>query len=172
MAFLLRLPRCIDYLSEKSGAFAKWFAFLLVLIGSFETISRHFFDAPTIWSYDSLCMSGGVVYMLGASYVYLKDSHTRVDLFYSMLSKRKRAFVDVVGALIFFFPLMIVMFKLAVHWALRAWKINEVMFNSFWYPPAAPYRTMFAVGLLLLILQGLAKFIRDVHVLVRGREID
>ena len=46
------------------------------------------------------------------------------------------------------------------------------MFNSFWYPPAAPYRTLFAVGLLLLILQGVANFIRDLYFVVRGEKLD
>ena len=119
-----------------------------------------------------MCMAGGVVYMLGASYNYLHNAHTRVDLIYSAISPRKKALVDVVCAIFLFFPLMIIMFKLAVIWAARAWRINEVMFNSFWYPPAAPYRTVFAIGLFLLILQAAAKFIRDLYFVIRGKEID
>jgi len=172
MSILLKLPRYIDRLSEGAGALGKWFAFLLVLIGSYETISRHFFDAPTIWAYDSLCMAGGVVYLLGASYTHLKDSHTRVDILYSHLSPRGKAALNIVCSLIFFFPLMLVMLEMAVSWAMRAWRINEVMFNSFWYPPAGPYRTVFAIGLLLLVLQSVAKLIRDVHFLVRGTDLD
>lgn len=171
MTILKRVLRSIDWLSETSGAIGKWFAFLLVLIGSFEAIARHFFNAPTIWAYDSLCMAGGVVYMLGASYDYRHNAHTRVDLIYSALSRKKQVWIDVVCALVLFFPLMTVMFKVAVDWAVKAWRINEVMFNSFWYPPAAPYRTVFALGLFLLILQGLAKFIRDLYFLIRGEEI-
>jgi len=172
MGVLRTLLRSIDFLSEKAGATGKWFALLLVLVGAYETIARHFFNAPTIWAYDSLCMAGGVLYMLGASYDYKHDSHTRVDLIYSRLSRKGKAWVDVICSLVLFFPLMVVMLKLAVDWAVKAWKINEVMFNSFWYPPAAPYRTVFALGLLLLVLQGLAKFIRDVHFLAKGQEID
>jgi TRAP-type mannitol/chloroaromatic compound transport system permease small subunit len=171
MTTLIKLLKFIDWLSEKSGAIGKWFAFLLVLIGSFETIARHFFNAPTVWAYDSMCMAGGVLYMLGASYNYLHDSHTRVDLFYMRATPRKKALIDVICSLFLFFPLMIVMFKLSVTWAVKAWKINEVMFNSFWYPPAAPYRTIFAIGLFLLILQGLARFIRDLYFVIRGEKI-
>ncbi len=172
MAFVTKTLRWIDFMSEQSGQIGKWFALLLVLVGSYETVARHFFNAPTIWAYDMLCMSGGVVYMLGASYDYKHGAHTRVDLIYSNLSRRGKAMVDVVCSLLFFFPLMIIMLKLAIHWAVKAWRINEVMFNSFWYPPAAPYRTIFALGLLLMILQALAKLIRDVHFLVKGKEID
>ncbi len=172
MTFLRILIKTIDMISEKAGQVGKWFAVLLVLIGSYETISRHFFNAPTIWAYDSLCMAGGALYLLGASYTYLKDSHTRVDLIYSQLSERKQALMDVICSLILFFPLMIIMFKLAVKWSVKAVMVNEVMFNSFWYPPAAPYRIIFALGLLMLILQGLAKFIRDFYFLIRGEKID
>ncbi len=172
MTVLIKILHGIDWLSEKSGQVGKWFALLLVLVGSFETISRHFFNAPTIWAYDSMCMAGGVIYLLGASYNYLHDAHTRVDLFYMRGSRRTKALIDMICALILFFPLMIIMFKLAVMWAAKAWRIHEVMFNSFWYPPAAPYRTVFAIGLLLLILQAFAKFIRDFYLVVKGEDID
>lgn len=172
MTIVAKILKYIDFLSEKAGALGKWFAFLLVLVGAYETISRHFFNAPTIWAYDTLCMAGGTVYLLGASYVYLHDSHTRVDLIYSMLSKRTQAWIDIVCSLLFFFPLMTIMFKVGTEWAIKAWMTNEVLTNSFWYPPAAPYRTVFAVGLFLLILQGIARFIRDIYFVVRGETID
>ena len=164
--------KTIDKISETAGSVGKWFAVALVLIGSYEAISRHFFNAPTIWAYDSLCMAGGALYLIGASYTYLKDSHTRVDLFYSKLSEKGQAIMDVVCSLVLFFPLITVMFKMAVEWSIKAIKVNEVMFNSFWYPPASPYRIVFALGLFMLILQGLAKFIRDVYFIIRGKKID
>ena len=172
MAILLKVLNIIDWLCEKAGAVGKWFAFLLVLVGSYDAISRHFFNAPTIWAYDTLCISGGVVYMLGAAYDFLHDAHTRVDLIYGSLSKKAQAILDMICSLFLFFPLMIFMLKLSTEWAVKAWKINEVMFTSFWYPPAAPYRTVFAIGLLLLILQGIARFVRDFYFVIKGETID
>ena len=172
MTVLRKLLKFIDLLSEKAGAVGKWFAFLLVLVGAYETISRHFFNAPTIWAYDTLCMAGGTVYLLGASFDYLHDAHTRVDLIYTRFSERNRALINLVCSLLFFFPLMTVMLVVATQWALKAWRINEVMFNSFWYPPAGPYRTIFAIGLFLLVLQGLAQFVRDLYMVIRGESID
>ena len=117
-------------------------------------------------------MAGGVIYLLGSSYTYLQESHTRVDIIYSNCSPKTKAILDIVCGLIFFFPLIGVMFYMAVMWAIRAWRINEVMFNSFWYPPAAPYRTIFAIGLFLLLLQGVAKLIQNVYFLVEGKNLD
>lgn len=172
MTVIRKIIKLIDSLSILSGSIGKWFALLLVLVGAYDTILRHFFNAPTIWAYDTLCMAGGTLYLLGASYVYLKDSHVRVDVFYRLLSARKQAMVDIICSILFFFPLMILMLKLSVSWAARAWRINEIMFHSFWYPPAGPYRTVFAVGIFLLILQGIARFIRDLYLVIRGEPID
>lgn len=172
MRTLSKILHLIDHLSEMSGAAAKWLALVLVFAGAYEAIARHFFGAPTVWSYDVLCMSGGALYMLGASYDYLHDAHTRVDLFYGMLSPRKKAAADAFCFLFLFLPLISVMSWVACKWAFRAWKINEVFYNSFWYPPAGPFRTIFALGLLLLLLQGSAKFIRDTYFALRGESLD
>jgi len=172
MAIVRRLLRGIDWMSETAGSVGKWFALVLVLVGSFDAISRHFFNAPTIWAYDTMCMAGGVIYLLGASYDFKHDAHTRVDLLYSSLSKKAQAYLDIFSSLFLFFPLMIVMLRMSIIWAMKAWKGGEVMFTSFWYPPAAPFRTLFAFGLLLLIFQGFARFTRDLYFVVRGESID
>ncbi len=172
MTSLKLLLKKIDALSELSGSVGKWCALLLVFAGTYEAISRHFFNAPTVWAYDTLCMAGGALYLLGASYDYLHEAHTRVDIFYNMLPERGKAFMNVVCSLFLFFPLMGVMLWLSVTWAVRAWRINEVFFNSFWYPPAGPYRTIFAIGLVFLFLQAVAKFVRDFYFMVRGETLD
>ncbi len=172
MTIIRMILRFIDRLSDLSGSIGKWFALVLVFVGTFETVSRHLFGSPTIWSYDTLSMAGGALYMLGASYDYRHNAHTRVDLIYSKLRPRIQALIDVLASLALFFPLVMVMLLFSGKWALKAWKINEVMFTSFWYPPAAPYRTLFTIGMLLLLMQGLAQFVRDFYFLIRGTSID
>ena len=172
MIILKKLFKIIDALSASSGSFAKWFAWILVLVGAFDTIARHFFNAPTVWAYDVLCMAGGTLYVLGWSYDHLHDSHIRVDLVYRKLSPRNQALMNVISAAFLFFPLMIALLVSSVSWAMRAWRINETMTSTFWYPPAAPYRTVFALGTFLLVLQGTAKFVRDIYFFIKGEALD
>lgn len=172
MAVMRKLLKGIDALSEVAGAVGKWFAVVLVVVGTFETISRHFFGSPTIWSYDVLSMAGGALYLLGSSFDLKHNAHTRVDLIYSKLKPRIRAALDVAFSLLLFFPLMIVLLRYSFVWAVKAWRIKEVMFSSFWYPPAYPYRTLVTVGLAILVLQGLAEFVRNLYFAVRGTPID
>ncbi|PIY33763.1 MAG: hypothetical protein COZ07_00950 [Candidatus Infernicultor aquiphilus] len=172
MAILKKLLRGIDFISILAVSWAKWFAWLLVLVGAYDTIMRHFFNAPTIWAYDTLCMAGGVMYVMGWPYDYLHNYHTRVDVFYNNFSKRNKALTNIIFSIILFFPLMGALLKISITWAIRAWRINETMISTFWYPPAAPYRTVFALGILFLLLQGIANFIRDLYFVIRGEPID
>ncbi len=172
MTIVRKALRFIDSLSEYSGSVGKWFALVLVAVGTYETVSRHVFGAPTIWSYDTLSMAGGALYLLGASFDYKRNAHTRVDLIYSRLSERAKALIDAVASLVLFFPLMGVLLWYSGSWTIKAWRTKEIMTNSFWYPPAGPYRTLFTVGLLLLVLQGLAQLVRDVYFVFKGESID
>ena len=172
MSVLKKTLKIIDLCSAKAGSYARWFAWVLVLAGAYDALARHLFNAPTIWAYDTLCMSGGALYVLGWSYDLLHDSHIRVDLFYRLMSDRKKALVNVISALFLFFPLMIAFLITSISWATKAWAMNETMTSTFWYPPAAPYRTIFAIGIALLLLQGTAKLIRDLYFLIRGEYLD
>jgi TRAP-type mannitol/chloroaromatic compound transport system permease small subunit len=172
MGALEKVIKRVNAVSEKSGEIGKWAAVGLVLVGCYDTILRHFFNAPTNWAYDMMCMLGGTLYLLGASYDLRHDSHTRVDVFFNMLKPRTAALINVIASLLFFFPLFGMMLYMGIVWTIKAVKVHEVMFTSFWYPPAWPYRTVFTVGILLLLLQGIANLAKDLHFLMRGEKID
>ncbi len=42
MVILKKILKIIDSLSMTAGSVGKWFAFLLVLVGSYDAIARHF----------------------------------------------------------------------------------------------------------------------------------
>lgn len=172
MLIVKKILTVIDFISRLAASGARWFAWLLILVGAYDTIARHFFNAPTIWAYDTLCIAGGTLYVLGWAYDYLCDCHTRVDLIYRKLSPKKQAFMDVISSLFLFFPLVIALLKVSTDWTIKAWRIKERMISTFWYPPAAPYRTIFTIGLFLLLLQGTASFIRNLYFIIRGEPLD
>ncbi len=172
MGALKKFVKVVDLFSEKSGQIGKWAAVGLVLVGSYDTVLRHFFNAPTNWAYDMMCMLGGALYLLGASYDLRYEAHTRVDVFFNMLKPRTRALINVIASLLFFFPLFLMMLYEGIVWMIKAIRVHEVMFSSFWYPPAWPYRTVFAVGIFLLVLQGIVNLIKNIYFLKRGGQID
>jgi TRAP-type mannitol/chloroaromatic compound transport system permease small subunit len=114
----------------------------------------------------------GVIAVLAWAYVHKLHGHVRVDVLYMRLPPRGKALTDVLGALIFFFPLVGVLIFIAIDKMLFSWELQEKLSMSYWYPPAYPIRTVMVIGLLLFALQGSVQFWRDVYLLIKGKEYD
>ncbi len=159
----------VDSVSEWTGRIVCWLCVGLLAVSIYEVSMRYVFNAPTSWAYETLTMLGGTIYVVAWCYVHRYGRHVRVDIFYRLLSQRAKAVIDVTCALLFFFPLLAALTYTSARWMWRAWSINEVMCESYWYPPAGPFRTIVFLGLCLFALQGIVQFIRDLHLLIAGK---
>jgi len=162
----------IDKMSLWAGNSVQWLAAILVLVMTFEVFMRYVFNEPTIWSYETSMMLGGVIFALAWSYVHKNRAHIRVDVIYASLPQRTQLIIEVIGTLILFFPLVLVLTRTSIVWAMDAWLKNEKMMESIWYPPSGPFRSCIALGYILLLLQGFSNFIRDFYQLIRNRSYD
>jgi len=116
-------------------------------------------------------MLGGTIVALGWSYTHRHHGHVRVDVFYARLSPKGKAITDIICALLLFFPLLVILAYTAASWMWDSWSMNEVLIESYWYPPAGPIRTIMFLGLSLFALQGVAQFIRDLYLLRRNKPL-
>jgi len=164
--------RVIDAISDWTAKIISWLAVALILVLVFDVVERYVFGGATVWAYETAVMLGATIYVMGWCYVHRIREHIRVDVFYVHFSLRIRLIIDVIGTLLFFLPLLYVMIDTSIYYMVRAWKIDEVLAETFWYPPAGPFRTMVVVGLFLLAFQTVAHLIRDFYQLVRNKAYD
>lgn len=150
----------------------KWFMLGMIFFGVLEVTQRYVFNHPTMWGYELIIMLGAAMYPLTWACVHRRHGHVRVDVFYSRMSTRGKAIVDVVCGVLFFFPVIMFLVYTSGVWMWHAWEIGEKSVETYWYPPIAPLRTAVFVGVVLFLVQGVAQFIRDAHLLVRGRPYD
>jgi TRAP-type mannitol/chloroaromatic compound transport system permease small subunit len=163
--------RVIDSISEYTGMAVRWVCLALVLVLCFEVTSRYFFNAPTAWASDTSSMMGGAIAALGWAYTHRHGGHVRVDVFYSHLSPRGQAILDVTLSLLFFFPLLLALAYVSWDRMWFSWEMGEVLNRSNWYPITGPIRTVVVLGLSLFALQGVAQFIRDLYRLTRNKQL-
>jgi len=164
--------KTIETISEYTGKTALWLCVALVLVLSYETTSRYVFDSPTAWAYETSWMIGATLAVMGWSYTHRHHGHIRVDVFYTRLSLRGKALVDVLCSFIFLFPLLGVLMYSSTTFMMFAWKMKEKLVESSWMPPSGPIKTVLMVGLAIFTLQCLAQFLRDLYQLIRGKPYD
>lgn len=145
-----------------------WLLIALIGILVIDVVARYLFNSPTLWAYDLAWMINGTFFILGAGYTLQKNEHTRVDVMGRYFSERAKAIIEIICYLILFFPFMIFMFIASSKYAYRAWVLAERSPYTFWRPLTGPIRTILALGILLLLLQGIEEFIELVKRTIRG----
>jgi len=168
---MMKILKIIDAISERTGRIVGWIAAPMIIALIYEVFARYVFHRPTIWSYEITYMIYGTHFLLGAAYTLRVKGHIRIDILYMRFPPRGRALIDMLGYLVIFFPVMIILVIASYDMAKYAYKIKEVSQFTPWQPILWPFKSVICVGFSLLILQGIAEFIRSVITLVRGEEI-
>ncbi len=167
---LKRFLNGMDQVAEWSGRIFVWLVIPLCGLVVFEVISRRFFDAPHIWSLEVIDFIYGPHFMLVAAYTFLHEGHVRIDVVYAKFSARTRGIMDIVTNLVFFFPFCTIVFYQGIIFAQTSWSIGETS-DSAALTVVPLIKTVIPVTFGLLLIQGLANFIRSIMLAARGREI-
>ena len=160
----------LDAVSNSLGRAMSWLTLLMVLVTFVIVVLRYVFGTGLIWLQESLSWMHAVVFMLGASYTLQQDEHVRVDIFYQKMSDRHRAWVNLLGVLIFIFPMCIFFVYSSLDYVAAAWSIREVSRNSggLPYPFVPVLKSVLVIMPLTVGFQGLSMLLRAAQV-IRGR---
>lgn len=160
----------IDSISEGIGKSASWLIAIVTFIVVFEVVTRRFFGSPTIWTFETSIQLYAAHFMLTAPYALLHGSHVSIDVIYQRFNARQKAILDVISYVVLFFPFCIVVLWQGTIFAKTSWQMKETSWSVF-APPLYPIKTVIPVTAALLILQGLAIFIRRFYFAVKGEEL-
>jgi len=159
----------IDALSEWSGRVLSFLVYAVIGMMIFEVVARYAFDKPTMWAVEASTMAFGA-FVLGAGvYTHLHRDHVKMDVFYSRWSKRTKAIMDACTFPVFLTACSVLLWK-SVFYAAQSYSIWEHS-SSPWGPPLYPLKIMIPVVVLLMILQGISHFIRDLTFAITKKEL-
>jgi TRAP-type mannitol/chloroaromatic compound transport system permease small subunit len=157
---LERVVQVIDRFNEMVGKVV-CFAFVgIMLIQVMEVILRYIFNSPTIWAWDVNSQLFTAVALLGGGHVLLHDSHVRMDLIYSRVSKKTKLTFDLIGFSLILLAFMVIIWKAGD----MAWYTFETKARgqSYFAPLMWPVKSTLFFGAILLFLQTAAKLARTI----------
>jgi TRAP-type mannitol/chloroaromatic compound transport system permease small subunit len=157
--------RAIDKISEATGKLASWLMVVATLIVVYEVTVRTIFDRPTLWAFDLSLMLWGTYIVILLAWTHKEGGHIRVDVFYNRFSTKVKALLDVVFCVLLCFSFIFFLLDGAIDFAAISWRLREGT-GPPWDAPLYPLKTMLPIGLVLFGLQCLARFIRDIMILV------
>lgn len=142
----------------------------MVIVTFIVVIMRYVFDAGLIWMQESVVWMHAVVFMLGAAYTLRAEEHVRVDIFYRSMSERRRAWVDLVGVIVFLMPLCVFLAWASFDFVTQSWRIGESSRESGGLPyPLIPLlKSVLLLMPVAVALQGVSLCLKSVRTL-QGR---
>ncbi|HHP7239104.1 TRAP transporter small permease subunit [Longibacter sp.] len=175
MDTLLHWAHRIDDWSERTGRVMYYCTLAMVVIGAFNAVARY------TDKYTGLGLSSntwlelqwylfGLVFLLGAAYTLKHDDHVRVDVLYSRLSSRGKAWIDLAGTLLFLFPFCGLVLYMSIPMVENSWAVLEQSPDPGGLP-RYPIRTIIPIAFVLVMIQGVAMTIKQVAIL-RGHDPD
>ncbi|SOE17012.1 TRAP-type mannitol/chloroaromatic compound transport system permease small subunit [Hoeflea halophila] len=159
----------IDTISEWVGRVVALLVVPIILAMVYEVIARKFFIAPTLWAFDISRMLYGMSFMLGAAYALMHGLHIRADFLYRNFEVRTQGRVDLVLYIVLFMPAMIFLLIAGYEFALKSVLQGERAGDSTWAPVVWPVKVALAVGVALLLVQGVSEILKSWYAATRGR---
>jgi TRAP-type mannitol/chloroaromatic compound transport system permease small subunit len=164
---MLALSRAIDAITERVGRFVYWLVLIVVLISAANAIVRKLFNYSSNAYLEIQWYLFSVIFLFGAGYTLLRNDHVRIDIIQGRLSPRAQNWIDVVGIVLFLWPMSFVIMWLSWPLFVDSLARHEVSSNAggllIW-----PARLMMPIGFALLIMQSVSELIKRIAFL-RGR---
>lgn len=177
---LLRVSNAIDAVTEAIGRLLPYLVVLMIGVGFYNVVARYLgrFIGRTFTNNSALEIQWylySILFFLGFAYILKHNINVRVDFLYAKWDARRRAWVDLLGTLLFLIPFCILGIVVTVNPVLSSWGRLP---NGSWGTweispdpnglPRAPIKTMIIVAFVLLLLQAISQLIKYLAVLTHS----
>lgn len=168
---MTRLADAIDRVNRGLGIVVAWFVLAMVLLQFAIVLARYVFGTGSLIAGESVAYMHAFVFLLAAPYTLAVDGHVRVDILYRSAGPRRRAAVDLFGALFLLIP--VALFITASSWSYVAasWRILERSREASGIPGVFLLKTAIPVFGILMAAQGLVMILRALSVLSGRAEV-
>jgi TRAP-type mannitol/chloroaromatic compound transport system permease small subunit len=160
---LLKFVDAVDWLSEQVGQALKWLVLFSSLISAGVAMVRYGLHSGSNAWLEIQWYMFGAMFLLGAGYALKYEEHVRVDIFFSRMSPKTQAWVDVFGGILFLMPTVIVITFMS--WKMVTYSILSQEYSS---DPGGlirwPIKICIPLGFALLGLQGIADIIKKIAI--------
>ena len=149
-----------DAVNEWIGRAVAWLAVGCVLTCFLVVVLRYGFSIGFPWMQELYVWQHAIVFMVGAGFTFLHHGHVNVDITYTRFAPRTKAWVDILGTVVFLLPWMAVLAWTSSQFVLSSWSILEPSSQTNGMPGLYVLKTMIWVFCAVVTLQGLALIAR------------
>ncbi len=167
MNFLRSVVKICDSINEWIGSYVVTAAvYLFIGIIFSNVVLRYVFNTSFVFMAELEWHFFAFIFLMGAGFTLLHDRHVRVDIFYSVMERRKRALVNFLGVIFLLIPSCYLVLTTTIPWVIVAYQVGETSLD----PGGIPFRFLIKAalpaGYFLILIQGLSLGIKSAFILI------
>jgi TRAP-type mannitol/chloroaromatic compound transport system permease small subunit len=159
--------RYVEAFNYRVGRIMMYGIFVMMAILLWSSFSKTFL-LPSLWTLEMAQFALTAYYLLGGAYSIQLGSNVRMDLVYGGWSDRTKAWVDAFSVFCLIFFLGVLLYG-GIDSTVYAFQYNERSYSA-WRPYMAPIKVIMCFGIVMMLLQAIAEFFKDIA-RIRGEEI-
>ncbi|WP_321392072.1 TRAP transporter small permease subunit [Emcibacter sp.] len=164
-----KITGVIDLINEKLGRIIAWATLILVLVQFGIVITHYIFRDGSIFLQESLLYLHSLIFLGAAGYTLKHNGHVRVDVFYGNFSEKAKAWVNLLGTLLFLTPVTVVIGWYSWPFVMDSWSAMEGSIESSGIQAVYLLKSMILLFVFFILLQGLSLVLHSLRI-IRGAE--
>jgi TRAP-type mannitol/chloroaromatic compound transport system permease small subunit len=156
----------LETVTEATGRLLAPLTFVMMILTCAVVIARYVFNIGAIPIQESIVYLHGTVFMLGIAYTLKQSGHVRVDIVYQRCSEKNQTLIDLLGTLLFLFPVAIFILWTSLDFVSFSWSLKETSAEPGGLPFVYLLKTLIPLMAILLLIQGLAEILKNLKKLL------
>lgn len=146
-----------------------WINIIMMILMVYHVAMRYFIGSPSSWALPLTGQLFALYWLIVGGYLLVEDAHVRMDVVYRLLSPRKKSLLNLFTFTLFFFYCGLVLIY-GWDWFLLSYE-REARMSGLWRPLLWPFRLVVPVSFALILLAGITSYIRDLYMVLTGRDL-
>jgi len=156
----------LENINEKVGQFFSWSTTLLVWLIFALVIMRYGFGTFSQKLNELCTYLFAISFLFAGGYALKHNMHVRVDLFYAKWSPKGKAWVNLIGGLLFLLPWSVVSIIVCFRYAYTSFKLGETSQEPSGLAALYVLKFILLIGFVLLLIQGIASILKSTYIIL------
>ncbi|WP_424945925.1 TRAP transporter small permease subunit [Candidatus Spongiihabitans sp.] len=157
--FVVAYVKYVDWVCTKFGRLAMYGIFVMIGTLLLSSVTRNIINLPLSWCVEMAQFTMTAYYLVGGAYSMQLNDHVRMDLLYDRYSEKTKARIDSF-TVIFLLVYLVCLLIGSISSTLYAIEYDQRKFSQ-WNPSMIPIKLIMVFGIVLMLLQTVSTFFKD-----------
>lgn len=160
------LTQKLSRLSVGIGQTVSWLTLSMIIILTINVLASWLFNNSSMFLSESITWMHSANFLLAMGYTLNRDEHVRVDIFYSKMSLKNKAWVNLLGTLLFLLPLCAFILWSSWSFVLNSWNFNEASAEAGGIPATYILKSFLLIMPILLIFEAINQIFSNLQIII------